>query len=57
MNDSSHVATEERLRTDRQVLLILLVHIPVVALLVPIGFGTHWFAIITSLLAGAADHL
>lgn len=53
MNDSSHVATEERLRTDRQVLLILLAHIPVVALLVPIGFGTHWFAIITSLLAGA----
>ncbi|MEP1214260.1 MAG: methyl-accepting chemotaxis protein [Marinobacter sp.] len=52
MNDSTDVATAERLRTDWQVLLILLAHIPVVALLVPIGFDTHSFAVAGSLLMG-----
>lgn len=54
MTETIHFAEEERLRTDRQMLFILLAHIPVVALLVPIGFGTHGFAIAASLLAGAA---
>lgn len=52
MNDSTDVATADRLRTDWQVLLILLAHIPVVALLVPIGFDTHSFAVVASLIVG-----
>ena len=53
MIEATHFATEDRLRTDRQMLFILLAHIPVVALLVPIGFNTFGFAIGASLLAGA----
>ena len=41
---------EIRERTDRQVLLILLAHIPVVGLLVPMGYGTTMFALVASIL-------
>ncbi|MCR8914520.1 methyl-accepting chemotaxis protein [Marinobacter panjinensis] len=53
MTEATQFATEDRLRTDRQMLFILLAHIPVVALLVPAGFDTYGFAIGASLLAGA----
>ncbi|MDI9244018.1 methyl-accepting chemotaxis protein [Marinobacter sp. CHS3-4] len=41
-----------RERTDRQVLFILLAHIPVVGLLVPMNYGTTTFALVSSLLVG-----
>lgn len=47
------LAREQALITDRQMLLILLAHVPVVGLLVPIGYGTHAFALVASLLVGA----
>jgi methyl-accepting chemotaxis protein len=53
MTETTLFAAKDRLRTDRQMLFLLLAHIPVVALLVPTGFGTYGFAIGTSLLAGA----
>lgn len=46
------LAREQTLNTDRQMLIILLAHVPVVGLLVPWGYGTHAFAIIASLLVG-----
>lgn len=45
-------ATEIRQRTDRQMLIILLAHIPVVGLLVPMGYGTTTFALVAALLVG-----
>lgn len=51
VNSQSYEA-EIRERTDRQMLLILLAHIPVVGLLVPMGYGTTMFALIASLLVG-----
>ncbi|WP_420389814.1 methyl-accepting chemotaxis protein [Marinobacter sp.] len=53
MTEITDLATTERLRTDKQMLTILLAHLPVVTLFVPLGFGTHGFAIGASLLAGA----
>ena len=48
-------AVQERMRTDRQMLAILLAHVPVVGLLVPMGHGTTTFALIAaSLVAGLA---
>jgi methyl-accepting chemotaxis protein len=41
---------EQALITDKQMLTILLLHLPVVGLLVPWGHGTHTFAIVASLL-------
>ena len=38
--NSQSYEVEIRERTDRQMLLILLAHIPVVGLLVPMGYGT-----------------
>lgn len=46
-------ATQQTLTTDRQMLIILLAHVPVVGLLVPWGYGTYSFAIVASLLVGA----
>ncbi|WP_372964242.1 methyl-accepting chemotaxis protein [Marinobacter sp.] len=43
---------QQRLMTDKQMLVILLAHVPVVGLLVPWGHGTHAFAIVASLLVG-----
>lgn len=40
-------------RTDLKVLVILLAHVPVVGLLVPIGYGTTAFALVASVLVGA----
>lgn len=53
MTETTDLATTERLRTDKQMLTILLAHLPIVALLVPLGFDTHGFAVGASLLAGA----
>jgi len=41
------------LKYDRLVFTILMLHLPVVMFLVPIGFGTSMFAIVGSLLVGA----
>lgn len=49
---TDELAREQALSTDKQMLIILLAHIPVVGLLVPWGYGTHGFAIIASLLVG-----
>ncbi|MFO8142114.1 MAG: methyl-accepting chemotaxis protein [Marinobacter sp.] len=46
-------ATQQTLVIDRQMLIILLAHVPVVGLLVPWGYGTYSFAIVASLLVGA----
>lgn len=53
MSQTSSLAVQDRLRTDRQMLFLLLAHVPVVGLLVPMGYDTHSFAIIASLLVGA----
>src|SRR5690554_525707 len=45
-------ATQQTLATDRQMLIILLAHVPVVGLVVPWGYGTYSFAIVASLLVG-----
>ncbi|WP_303291579.1 methyl-accepting chemotaxis protein [Marinobacter sp. SS5-14b] len=45
-------ARQQVLTTDRQMLIILLAHVPVVGLLVPWGYGTYAFAIVASLLVG-----
>ena len=50
--NSQSYEVEIRERTDRQVLFILLAHIPVVGLLVPMGYGTTTFALVASLLVG-----
>ena len=46
------LAREQALITDKQMLIILLAHVPVVGLLVPWGYGTHTFALVASLLLG-----
>ncbi len=43
---SDDFARQQLLETDRQMLIILLAHVPVVGLLVPWGYGTHAFAIV-----------
>jgi len=50
---SNEFAREAVLATDRQMLIILMLHIPVVGLLVPWGHDTRLFAIIASLVVGA----
>ncbi|SNC62955.1 methyl-accepting chemotaxis protein [Marinobacter sp. es.048] len=50
--NSQSYAVEIRERSDRQMLFILLAHVPVVGLLVPKGYGTTTFALIASLLVG-----
>ncbi|KPQ29009.1 MAG: Methyl-accepting chemotaxis protein [Marinobacter excellens HL-55] len=46
-------AIQQTLATDRLMLFIILAHVPVVALLVPWGYGTYSFAVLASLLVGA----
>ncbi|BFN12720.1 methyl-accepting chemotaxis protein [Marinobacter sp. EVN1] len=46
------LAKEQALVTDRQMLFILLAHVPVVGLWVPWGYGTHGFALAASVLVG-----
>ena len=53
MDKTASLTQNDRLRTDFQMLVILLAHVPVVSLLVPIGYGTMVFAIIASGLVGA----
>lgn len=52
MNKNTEHAKRECLKTDRQMLWIQLAHVPVVALLVPVGYGTHTFAITASVILG-----
>ena len=52
MTHSSSLAVQDRLRTDRQMLFLLLAHVPVVGLLIPMGYDTHTFAIVASVLVG-----
>ncbi|GBO89810.1 methyl-accepting chemotaxis protein [Marinobacter salsuginis] len=49
---SQSYETEIRERTDLQMLVLLLAHIPVVGLFVPMGYGTTTFALVASLLVG-----
>lgn len=53
MINTSSYAKQEILRTDWQMLLILLAHIPVVGFLVPLGHDTLGFAAIATVLVGA----
>ncbi|GHD49910.1 methyl-accepting chemotaxis protein [Marinobacter persicus] len=50
--NTDDLTREQALITDKQMLIILLAHVPVVGLLVPWGYGTHTFAIVASLLVG-----
>lgn len=52
MTKNTEHATRECLKTDQQIFWILLAHVPVVALLVPMGYDTHTFAITASVLLG-----
>ncbi|WP_148864217.1 methyl-accepting chemotaxis protein [Marinobacter fonticola] len=45
MSSTSSYSKRERLKTDRQLMFIIMAHTPVVALWVPVGYGTHSFAI------------
>ena len=54
--NSQSYEVEIRQRNDQQMLVILLAHIPVVGLLVPMGYGTTTFALIASLLVGGLSH-
>jgi len=49
----SEYARNLQLETDKQMLIIVLMHIPVVGLLIPYGYGTYLFALIASVLTGA----
>ncbi len=49
---SASQAQQQVLSYDRQMLTILLLHIPVVGLLVPYGYGTTVFALVASLMVG-----
>jgi methyl-accepting chemotaxis protein len=50
---SDEFAKQAVLATDRQMLIILMLHVPVVGLLVPWGHDTQLFAIVASLMVGA----
>ncbi|MCK7542569.1 methyl-accepting chemotaxis protein [Marinobacter bryozoorum] len=52
MMSDTDFSRRDALSSDRQMLWILLAHVPVVGLLVPIGYGTHAFAILASVLLG-----
>ena len=45
-------ARQALLKTDLQMLIILLAHVPIVGLLVPWGYGTFTFAVVASLMVG-----
>ncbi|MGC8120338.1 methyl-accepting chemotaxis protein [Marinobacter sp. VGCF2001] len=50
--DIADLTREQALVNDRQMLFILLAHVPVVGLWVPWGYGTHGFALMASVLVG-----
>lgn len=52
MSESVSFIRQERLRSDRYLLVILLAHVPVVGLVVPLEFDTGAFSMIASLLLG-----
>lgn len=52
MNNSNY-AQQQLLSIDKQMLILLLLHIPVVGLLVPYSYGTTAFALVASLMVGA----
>lgn len=52
MSETNSYARQDRLRSDRQLLFILLAHVPVVAFLVPLEFETKMFAAVASLILG-----
>lgn len=52
MSETMTVAQQERLRSDRYLYLIMLAHVPVVALLIPLEFETGGFAAIASIVLG-----
>ncbi|UZD65483.1 methyl-accepting chemotaxis protein [Marinobacter sp. AN1] len=52
MMSDTQFTRRDALSSDRQMLWILLAHVPVVGLLVPVGYGTHVFAIVASVLVG-----
>lgn len=56
MNSNQDVALlqqQELLRVDYRMLWLLLAHVPVVGLLVPLGYGTSGFALVASIVIGA----
>ena len=56
MNSNKDVARlqqQELLRADYRMLWLLLAHVPVVGLLVPLGYGTSAFALVASIAIGA----
>ncbi|MBS3805292.1 MAG: methyl-accepting chemotaxis protein [Oleiphilaceae bacterium] len=53
MEKMDDAKTQALLKTDRYMFLLLLAHVPVVGLLVPLGFGTMTFALIGALAVAA----
>lgn len=51
--NSSDVKKDAILKYDKILFVILMAHLPVVMFLVPLGYGTSMFAIISSLIVGA----
>ena len=51
MSDT-HYARQQLMAVDKQMLILLLLHIPVVGLLIPYGYGTTVFALVASVLVG-----
>ncbi|HLT14415.1 MAG TPA: methyl-accepting chemotaxis protein [Marinobacter sp.] len=49
---SNDFARQQLLITDKQMLIILLAHVPVVGMLVPWGYDTYAFAIVAAMLVG-----
>ncbi len=47
---SNDFARQQLLITDKQMLIILLAHVPVVGMLVPWGYDTYAFAIVAAML-------
>jgi len=48
---------QQLLSVDKQMLLLLMLHIPVVGFLIPYGYGTTGFALVASLLVGGVAYL
>jgi len=52
-SNTNDAKTQALLKYDKILLVILMAHLPVVMFLVPLGYGTSMFAIISSLIVGA----
>ena len=52
MSEKLTIQQQERLRSDRYLLFILLAHVPIVALLIPLEFDTKVFAAVASVSLG-----